>query len=156
MGCDFFFEALLTCFCFAYRELCDGAIHVTVSTEATVPSATTWFALEPKVQAAWIKFRHMVPGIACTTFKDADDQFAFRYIVPKSLSEVEQWAQVSIVFTDGAEPLYKRHCVLKEKHWWKMSANHHNAEVHVSPSPNPSSWIIRWVISELYTLSSCT
>ena len=133
------------CLFYFSREQCEGATHVTVSTEASIPSATTWAALEPKVRAAWIKFRHMVPGIACVTFKDADGQFSFRYTAPKSLSEAEKWAKETIVFTDGAKPLYERHCALKDKHWWKMSGNHHNAEVHVSPAAG--GWSIRYSVS---------
>lgn len=119
---------------------------MTVTAETSIPSVSTWAMLEPKVQAAWLKFRHMVPGIACTTFKDADGQPAFRYTAPKSLQEAEKWAKDSVVFTDGAKPLYERHCDLKEKHWWKMTENHHNAEVHVSPSPS-GGWIIRYAAS---------
>ncbi|KAH8115367.1 hypothetical protein DFH11DRAFT_1726222 [Phellopilus nigrolimitatus] len=128
-------------------EFCDGFTQLTISAAVSVPSSPSRESFEAHTRAAWLAFRHFTPGIACKAFRlpPPDNSFAFRYTVPLSPEDAEEWVDETVFFTDDVKPLYEKHLELKDGRWWLCSADRYVAELHVSPLE--SGWQISIIFS---------
>ncbi|KAH8119091.1 hypothetical protein DFH11DRAFT_1539968 [Phellopilus nigrolimitatus] len=127
-----FFNYLTSTF---VREFMDGSTQLTISAAVGILSSPSHKSLEAHVRAAWLAFRHFIPGIACKVSRppSTDNGIAFCYTVPLSAEDSEKWLDETVFFSDEIKPLYEKHCDLKDKCWWLCSEDHYVAELHISP-----------------------
>ena len=81
-----------------------------------------------------IRFRYLAPAIAFITFMTDDESIAFKYIVPSTLKEAQQWARQTVIFDDRELPFYEKHEDLRENAWWPAKDGDYNAKVIFTPA----------------------
>ncbi|KAL0581971.1 hypothetical protein V5O48_000029 [Marasmius crinis-equi] len=126
----------LESFASTMSENLDGFPFLT--TTVSIKPAYDRAALEPALKAAWIALRHYLPAIAVKSARlpAPDNRFFLAYHAPKSVGEVETWANETLIFLDKMEDAYATHKKLKDERWWKPANGHWVGELYASPTEN--------------------
>lgn len=123
----------------------DGAYHLTISASVAMPRGYQKERIMEKAKLAWIALRYQAPTIACRGFwlSDGRKDPALRYIIPRSQDDVERWVSGTTFFSNEVKPFSQCHNDLKDKLYWRPSAEEYCATLHASALGNEDEWQFR-------------